>query len=319
MSCLSDLSQSSEYLSFRSSIPLRKIAVDTDGSKTWKIFDSGPKSVNCPLVCLPPVSGTADIFYKQIMGLTTRGIRVIAAEPPPYWNLKEWCDGFKRLLDYMELDRVHIFGASLGGFIGQKFTELTKNCPRVASIILCNSFTDTSIFEYDDSAVLFWLLPSLVLKRMLMGNFTTDKVDKRIAESIDFMVERLESLTQTELASRLTLNCMPCYVQPQLLKDLPITIMDVWDESALSSRVREDLYKSYPHAKLAHLKSGGNFPYLSRSDEVNLHLLIHLRQFDGTDCTASYISLHKVSAPRSQPEEGTVSYFNQKDKFVKIT
>lgn len=50
--------------------------------------------------------------------------------------------------------------------------------------------------------------------------------------------------------------------------------MDVWDESALSARVREDLYKSYPQAKLAHLKSGGNFPYLSRSDEVNLHLLV---------------------------------------------
>lgn len=63
---------------------------------------------------MPPVSGTADIFYKQIMGLTTRGIRVIGVEPPPYWNLKEWCDGFKRLIDYLELDKIHIFGASLG-------------------------------------------------------------------------------------------------------------------------------------------------------------------------------------------------------------
>ncbi|XP_072942709.1 maspardin-like [Epargyreus clarus] len=318
MSYLSELSQSSEYLSFRSSIPLRKVVVDSDGSKAWSIFDSGPKSVSCPLVCLPPVSGTADIFYKQVMGLASRGVRVIAAEPPPYWNMKEWCDGFKRLIDYLELDRIHILGASLGGFIAQKFAEYTKNCPRVASIILCNSFTDTSVFEYNDSAALFWLLPSLVLKRMLMGNFTADKVDKRIAESIDFMVERLESLTQSELASRLTLNCAPGYVQPQLLKDMPLTIMDVWDESALSSRVREDLHKSYPQAKLAHLKSGGNFPYLSRSDEVNLYLLIHLRQFDGTNLSASYLSLHRMPGS-PQAEEGSVSYFNQRDKFVKIT
>ncbi|OWR43448.1 maspardin like protein [Danaus plexippus plexippus] len=317
MSYLSDLSQTNEYLSFRSSIPLRKIDVDSDDTKTWKIFDSGPKSVSCPLICLPPVSGTADIFYKQIMGLTTRGIRVIGVEPPPYWNLKEWCDGFKRLIDYLELDKIHIFGASLGGFLAQKFTEITKNCPRVASLILCNTFTDTTVFEYHDSVALFWLLPSLVLKRMLMGNFTCEKVDKRIAESIDFMVERLETLTQSELASRLTLNCTPSYVQPQILGDIPITIMDVWDDGALSSRVREDLYKSYPHAKLAHLKSGGNFPYLSRSDEVNLHLLIHLRQFDGTDLSASYLNLHQIS-PQNQTEEGTVSYFNQKDKFVKI-
>ncbi|KAL0869915.1 hypothetical protein ABMA27_006112 [Loxostege sticticalis] len=321
MSFVSDLSQSNEYLSFRSSIPLRKIVVDSDGSKAWRIFDCGPKSVSCPLVCLPPVSGTADIFFKQVMGLASRGVRVIAAEPPPYWNMKEWCDGFKRLIDYLELDKVHIFGASLGGFIAQKFTELTQNCPRVASLVLCNSFTDTSVFEYNDSSALFWLLPSLVLKRMLMGNFTSDKVDRRIAESIDFMVERLESLNQSELASRLTLNCTPSYVKPQVLSNLPITIMDVWDECALSAQVREDLYKSYPQAKLAHLKSGGNFPYLSRSDEVNLHLLIHLRQFDGTDLTASYLNLHRLPTPpnSTQPEEGTVSYFNQTEKFVKIS
>lgn len=33
MSYISDLSQSAEYLSFRSSIPLRKVVVDSDGSK----------------------------------------------------------------------------------------------------------------------------------------------------------------------------------------------------------------------------------------------------------------------------------------------
>lgn len=50
------------------------------------------------------------------MGLSARGIRVITAEAPVYWNLKEWCDGFKRLLEYLELNKVHVFGASLGNF-----------------------------------------------------------------------------------------------------------------------------------------------------------------------------------------------------------
>lgn len=31
-----------------------------------------------PLVCLPPVSGTADVFFKQILSLSAKGIRVIA-------------------------------------------------------------------------------------------------------------------------------------------------------------------------------------------------------------------------------------------------
>lgn len=39
-----------------------------------------------------------------------------------YWNVKEWCDGFRKLLDYMELDKVHIFGASLGQNVRTKLS-----------------------------------------------------------------------------------------------------------------------------------------------------------------------------------------------------
>ena len=52
--------------------------------------------------------------------------------------------------------------------------------------------------------------------------------------------------------------------------------IQVFDESALSTRCKEEMYKCYPDAKRAHLKSGGNFPYLSRSSEVNLMLQVRL-------------------------------------------
>lgn len=287
MSFTIDITKSQEYISFRSCVPLRKIVVDTDSEKGWKIYDSGPKTVQCPLVCLPPVSGTADVFFKQILGLSAKGIRVISAEHPVYWSVKDWCEGFRKLLDYLELDKVHLFGASLGGFLAQKFVEYTAHFPRVASLILCNTFTDTSVFSYSESAAMFWMLPSLVLKKMVMGNFTTEHADPQIIQSIDFMVDRLDSLSQQDLASRLTLNCVNSYVEPQKLSGVEnVTIIDVFDEYALSSPVREEIYKFYPNAKLAHLKSGGNFPYLSRSDDVNLHLQIHLRRFEGTSMSA---------------------------------
>ncbi|RZF44739.1 hypothetical protein LSTR_LSTR000691 [Laodelphax striatellus] len=275
---VTDISKSQEYISFRSNIPLRKIVVDSN--QEWRIYDSGPKSVACPLVCLPPVSGTADVFFRQLLGLSAKGIRVISAEHPVYWTVNDWCEGFKKLLDYLKLEKIHLFGASLGGFLAQKFAEYTHNHPRVASLILCNAFTDTSVFSYNESASIFWMLPSLVLKKMVMGNFTMQHTDKRIIESIDFMVEKLDSISQQELASRLTLNCINCYVEPQNLARIDnITIIDVFDDYALTSPVREEIYKVYPSAKLAHLKSGGNFPYLSRSDEVNLHLQVHLNRF----------------------------------------
>lgn len=277
---MGEVSTSPEYQSFRSTIPQKKVVVDDDNSKEWTMYDAGPKTVKCPLVCFPPASGTADVFFLQMLGLTTAGYRVISVEYPVYWTMREFCEGFRKLLDHLQLDKVHIFGTSLGGFLAQKFAEYVSRSQRVASLILCNSFYDTTIFQQTNSAPTFWMMPALFLKKMVMGNFDKGLVDPDIAHSIDFLVERLDSLSQQELASRLTLNCMNCYVEPQKLRGVDITIMDVFDECALSGVVRDEMYKCYPEARRAHLKSGGNFPYLSRSADVNLFLQIHLRRFD---------------------------------------
>eukprot|EP00794_Sanderia_malayensis_P009862 gene9861-10872_t len=254
--------------------------------KVWVVYDAGPKSVRCPLVFLPPASGTADIFFKQILALSSLGYRAMSLEYPVYWTHKEWAEGFRKLLDHFDLDKIHIFGASLGGFLAQKFAEHTYKSPRVHSIILCNSFVDTNVFQQTVSANMYWLLPGFVLKKMIIDNFSTEEMDPDIADSIDFLVERLENIGRSELASRLTLNCMDAYVEPQKLHDVTITVLDVFDHCAISDIVKDEVYKFYPTAKRAHLKTGGNFPYLCRSAEVNLHIQIHLRQFNKTRYSA---------------------------------
>ncbi|XP_009473539.1 PREDICTED: uncharacterized protein LOC104021663, partial [Nipponia nippon] len=171
---------------------------------------------------------------------------------------------------------VHLFGASLGGFLAQKFAEYTHKSPRVQSLILCNSFSDTSIFNQTWTANSFWLMPAFMLKKIVLGNFASGPLDPEMADGIDFMVDRLESLGQSELASRLTLNCQNSYVEPHKIRDIPVTIMDVFDQSALSTEAKEEMYKLYPNARRAHLKTGGNFPYLCRSAEVNLYIQVSL-------------------------------------------
>lgn len=59
----------------------------------------------------------------------------------PVRGVPRVCDGVAVTL------QVHLFGASLGGFLAQKFAEYTHKSPRVHSLILCNSFSDTSIFN----------------------------------------------------------------------------------------------------------------------------------------------------------------------------
>nr|KAF6487623.1 SPG21 abhydrolase domain containing, maspardin [Rousettus aegyptiacus] len=240
---MGEIKVSPDYNWFRSTVPLKKIIVDDDDSKIWSLYDAGPRNIRCPLIFLPPVSGTADVFFRQILALTGWGYRVIALQYPVYWDHLEFCDGFRKLLDHLQLDKVHLFGASLGGFLAQKFAEYTHKSPRVHSLILCNSFSDTSIFNQTWTANSFWLMPSFMLKKIVLGNFSSGPVDPVMADAIDFMVDRLESLGQSELASRLTLNCQNSYVEPHKIRDIPVTIMDVFDQSALSTEAKEEMYK----------------------------------------------------------------------------
>ncbi|MGH0153987.1 UNVERIFIED_CONTAM: hypothetical protein FKN15_000667 [Acipenser sinensis] len=210
---MEEIRASPDYNWFRSTVSLKKIIVDDDDSKVWSLYDAGPKVVRCPIIFLPPVSGTSDVFFQQILALTGWGYRVISLQYPVYWDLLEFCDGFRKLLDHLQLDK--------------KFAEYTHKSPRVHSLILCNSFSDTSIFNQSWTANSFWLMPAFMLKKIVLGNFATGPVDVKMADAIDFMVDRLESLGQSELASRLTLNCQNSYVEPHKIKDIAVTIMDI--------------------------------------------------------------------------------------------
>lgn len=284
------ITASEAYKRFRSSIPQRKVVVD-QSMQPWVIYDAGPRHVRSPLICLPPVCGTADVFFKQLSQLAVAGYRVISVEYPVFWSIEEFCDSFIKLIDHLELGKVHIFGASLGAFLGQKLAERTFRSQRVHSLFLCNGFVDTTAFKQTGMAKAFWAFPAFLLKRQILVNLPSDNLEQEVANSIDFMVERLDTLDRQQLGSRLTMNCIDSYVEPHKLKDVYVTIMDVFDESALSTRCKEEMYKCYPDAKRAHLKSGGNFPYLSRSADVNLMLQIHLMTFQGTRYCAKDPSL----------------------------
>eukprot|EP00053_Salpingoeca_punica_P013393 m.121080 g.121080 ORF g.121080 m.121080 type:complete len:393 (-) comp16193_c0_seq1:1053-2231(-) len=294
----SDISQSKEYKSFRSTISRKRVTMHHhDDEIVWKFYDHGPRDVKCPLIFLPPVSGTADAFYKQIMALTALGYRCVAIDYPMVWSHEDFCHCFLRLLDMLSIDQAHLFGASLGGFLAQKFVEYTHNTQRVKSLTLCNSFTDTSIFHSTTPMFALRLMPGFMLKRMIMAGFPDGNMEAEIANSVDFMLEQLDGLDRDELASRLTLCTLESYVLPEKITSQAISIMlmESLDQTALAPGVREELQKYYivaesnilrSEGRLAQLKTGGQFPFLSRDEEVNMFIRVLLQPFRGTRYSA---------------------------------
>jgi len=131
------------------------------------------------------------------------------------------------------------------------------------------------------------MTPSIFLKKLVMNEDDVKyATDLATLESIEFLQKSLDGLTQQELSSRLTLNCTDDYVQPQRLRGIPVMIMEVNDAYAMSQAVKEEVCKCFPDARRAQLKSGGNFPFLSRASDVNIFLQVHLNQFANTKYSA---------------------------------
>ncbi|CAN6288456.1 unnamed protein product [Urochloa humidicola] len=262
-----------DYVYFKSVVPLHKISI---GPKLWRYYDFGPKVVP-PLVCIPGIAGTADVYYKQIMSLCMKGYRVISIDVPQVWNHHEWINSFEKFLDSMNIHHVHIYGTSLGGFLAQIFAQHRPR--RVKSLVLSNTFLETHKFAaaMPWSPVVNWT-PSFLLKRYLLTGIRDGPHEPFIADSVDFVVGQVETLSRDDLSSRLMLNVSVASVGSLMLPDSLITIMDTNDYSAVPQQLKDQLYERYPGARRAVLKTGGDFPFLSRPDEVNLYLQLHLRR-----------------------------------------
>nr|XP_009413768.1 PREDICTED: maspardin-like isoform X2 [Musa acuminata subsp. malaccensis] len=256
-----------DYVYFKSQVPLHKIFIE---NKQWRYYDFGPKTVP-PLICIPGIAGTTDVYYKQIMSLSMKGYRVISVDVPHVWSHHEWAHAFEKFLDTLSIYHVHLYGTSLGGFLALVFAQHRPR--RVKSLVLSNAFLETHKFAASMpwSSVVNWT-PSFLLKRYILSGIRDGPHEPFIADSVDFVVAQVETLTREDLSSRLKLNVNVASVGPLLLSDSFITIMDTNDYCAIPQQLKDQVSERFPGASQAILKTGGDFPFLSRSDEVNLYL-----------------------------------------------
>ncbi|KAF2313153.1 hypothetical protein GH714_009519 [Hevea brasiliensis] len=211
-----------DYVYFKSQVPLHKIPI---GTKQWRYYDFGPKVVP-PLICLPGIAGTADVYYKQIMSLSMKGYRVISVDIPRVWNHHEWVQAFEKFLDVIDVHH--------------------HRPRRVRSLILSNTFLDTRSFAaaMPWAPVVSWT-PAFLLKRYVLTGIRDGPHEPFIADSVDFVVSQVETLSREDLASRLTLNVDAASVGSLLLSDSYITIMDL-HLRRVGVEARPDLVRGIP-------------------------------------------------------------------------
>ena len=61
----------------------------------------------------------------------------------------------------------------------------------IRSIIIDKTKKEKMKLKLFSCQIRYWLLPGFVLKKMIMDNFSTEAIDPDIADSIDFLVEKV--------------------------------------------------------------------------------------------------------------------------------
>ncbi|CAD7942573.1 unnamed protein product [Amoebophrya sp. A120] len=267
---------------FRSAVALKRAQLPYKQEEIWSYYQLGGEDQEDadPVVFLPGTTTGAECFFYQLDALSCKGYRCISCQYPPYYSVEEWVEGFERFLDVIKADKVYLFGVSLGGFLAQAYA--VQHPRRVGGLVLCNSFTSTASFAESAAGFvgLVHVTPTPLLRSMLLDNFPSTG-DPRVMHANEWVKERLggndSALDGYDLASRITLAYTLATIGHLLLEPSRILIIDVNDQCVTTAHVRQELKSRYPDAKVATLKQGGDFPFLSCASELTLYIEVHLR------------------------------------------
>lgn len=272
-----ELAASQAFANFRAWVPRNALTVGSLHPQAWTYYDWGPRSYSEPLLCFHSLVGSSESFFHQIISLAPRGYRVLSVQIPVYWTVDDFCDSFNAFLNMLNLAKIHVYAAGLGGFLALHFNS--RKPERVASIALTHSFLSSEPIKHSipySPSVLRWL-PDFLVRSTMKSILPKGRTSRDQALAAEFAIGHTLSVSRDVLASRLALFVSTSSVSTHLPKS-NTTLIDTLDREQNSLQMSNSVAKELPSARRAYLKHGGDFPYLSVPDEVNVHLVVHLRR-----------------------------------------
>lgn len=281
MSTLTDVSIQEAYKEFCSLYPLKKLSMPKNDS-VWSYYDINIKNDNV-IIFLHGVCGTAGCFFYQMHFLSKLKYRIISLQYPCYNYISDWIKNLCNILEYLNVKKAHFFASDLGGYLIQLYAKLYPT--KVSSLILCNAYRRTEDFAAVASlrniyGKLYSFLPHIILKNIMLEDYIYASnyfnIDLKEKNALEFMSNELDIIPASDLGGRISLQLSSEIVDSIYVNDTAITLIQSFD-NMLPEKINEDMRRAYPKAKHALMKSGGIFPYLSRHEEVNLYISVHLR------------------------------------------
>jgi pimeloyl-ACP methyl ester carboxylesterase len=174
------------------------------------------------------------------------------------------------VLDREGVERTHVVGSSLGGYLAQYVVAVQPG--RVERAVLGNTFPPNDVIarKYRIVGKILPFLPEPLVMHMMGKNIREEvyPASGRDDLTLAYLLEQCRGrMGKAHLIRRLQ-----CVVEPFVPADperlgIPVAVVESDNDPLVDEALRERLKRTYPSAVVHTLHGAGHFPYLSRPGE----------------------------------------------------
>lgn len=252
--------QRQSLLDFRQRHPARDIQV---GGKHWEYvaFGQGEKTI----LFLHGMTGAYDIWWQQMVPLSER-YKVISVTYPPVETLEELSQGVLAVLDAEGVQRAHMVGTSLGGYLLQYL--LVHHPERIEKAVLGNTFPPNDLLRQRNQALIRVLpfLPNWLVMRFFRNNFVNSIYPAAGYSELvlAYMLEQVSGrMSKAQVIGRAKAVIEPFSPPDPAALGIAVMIIEADNDPLVEATLREQLKATYPSAQVHTLHAVGHFPYLN--------------------------------------------------------
>ncbi|MDP2089862.1 MAG: alpha/beta hydrolase [Flavobacteriaceae bacterium] len=240
--------------------PLKTIEVD---GVTWNYFMDGKGKKT--ILFIHGMGGTYDLWWNQLSYFKNDYTVISFTLPVSVNSLEKSKKGILKILEKEGVNRFHLVGTSMGGYIAQYMVYSVPE--RIEKVVLSNTFPPNSLLKKENAGKRKFLpfLPEIILfklsekqlKNVILPTSKNSKLLEAMLLNLPF--------SKKQLVGRFDVVVDSFYVSPSNLKinTIPKLIIESDNDPLVPPILREEIKKLYPNAKIYTFHNEGHFPYVT--------------------------------------------------------
>jgi maspardin len=219
------------------------------------------------ILMLPGIQGGGDVFFDTALRLGA-ALPLLTVDAPDLDDVSTMTAATAAFLDALGLQRVHILGASLGGYLAQAFA--LAHPERVDQLLIANGFHDPRPFlsKLPPAATFAAMDAGSLVRKNLASLLEAPAEDPGVASLQAIMaalVGPVQSLTNYKSRLLLLMGAAPLD-RPQI-PDSRVMVVDDDQDPMVPAEMRNALRSRYANAELHAVTGGGHMPAIQRPAE----------------------------------------------------